>query len=274
MAGRDHEDEQGMPAPEADKRLEQEFLLPPVGTAGDPHRLPAGQAHQAAPELLGPGLVGDGVDFQISGHDDPLRRGAERDDPAGVLGRLHGEHRDPRQDAPHEGAHEPVAAEGAIRDPPVGDHRGDAPPLEAPEEVRPDLGLDGDEESGLHAGESPRHRAWKIEREVAVRHHRLDPVLDDPRSRRGHRGDHRVDLRPAPPHGVDQRDRRHHLPHRHRVDPAARLGREPRRPVAQALEQSHLRALRDEAPHDEHGRVQQHEEAQETRVEEVHVRSP
>ena len=137
------------------------------------------------------------------------------------------------------------------------------------QEVGPELGLHADEEAGPRRFQRAAHRAGQVEREVAVHRGAREPVGHDAGAGRRDRGDHDAELRPAPVDGLDQRHRRRRLPHRHRVDPAARLGGQPVAEPTEALRQV-VAVAGAPAAGQEDGQVREQPHAEDGGVERVH----
>ena len=122
--------------------FEDELLLAAMRAAGDPYRGGGREIKEALPDRRGVRLVRRGIVLDIPRDKHTLRRGAEGDDPACVLGRAHAVDRDRQQQVPHEPAHQTVAPERAVADDDPELEQLAADPLGAPEEVvarhRPD----------------------------------------------------------------------------------------------------------------------------------------
>ena len=152
-------------------------------------------------------------------------RGADLDEAAGRLLRLHTEAVDVGEHVAEEAARQPVARERPRRQPAV-DHRGpDAAGPAFAQQVRPDLGLHHQEQPRLDQVERPAHHQGRGRRGSRTRHRRrarcAAPAAAPTSSSSRRRGAARDGARAAPAmsgRAVSS------SPDRHGVDPDRRLG--------------------------------------------------
>ena len=151
-------------------------------------------------------------------------RGADLDEAAGRLLRLHAERVDVIEDAAEEAARQPVARKRPRRQPAV-DHRGpDAAGPAFAQQRRPDLGFHHQEQPRPDQVERPPHDQGQVEGKVedgiGVRHAAPRQLL------RRHRRGRDEQAQPGVPFAQrgDERPRGEQFAHRHGVDPDRRLG--------------------------------------------------
>jgi hypothetical protein len=167
--------------------------------------------------LRGGGSHGE---LDVSRHPDPIARKAEKSEPVGVEIGLDARQRDRAEDAAHERPDEAIAPERAVADPAVDDDHGNGAGFGLEEQVRPELGLDQDEERGLDRVHRAPHRRGKIERGVGDLRETARSRLREPLSRSRHRREEeesRGALHELPPGAARDAD----LPDRGGLDPEA-----------------------------------------------------
>ena len=203
-------------------------FLAAVGAARDPHEIVRAEAEERLPARVPDGAGTRSVlrlpvtTTRSAGAPSAMMRRASSSDCMAktVTSR---EHR------AHERPHQPIAPERAVGDAAVGDHARHAAAREGAQEVRPELRLHADEEARPHGAERAPHRARADRAESTGASRRARALAATMRAPVGVTvvtTSRSSGQRPRMPRTSGRGRRR--LAHRDGVDPAARLGGQPR----------------------------------------------
>ena len=222
MPRREHQDRVGHAGPQPQPGVDHRPLLAAM-RAGRHQDRSAGREAQQPQGVVAPGLrVRERrrrrVELQVAGHRDPVGRRAEIDEAPGRLVALGAAPVHVGEHPPEEPPHQAVARIRPVRDAPVDQHRPDPAPGATPQQIGPQLGVDGEEQHRAHAVEHAVDGGRQVQGEVEQPVDPLDAGPDRPARPGGGR-------QPQPMAGVAGAQPGHqgagglHLAHRHRVNP-------------------------------------------------------
>ncbi len=229
VARRDQQQGRGQRRLDATEDPQDHRFLALHGAAGDQHRPGRREAEIAQDAFARPRRRGGSarlqrVELEAAGDDDAIGGGADLDEAADRLLRLHAESVDVSEHVPEEAARQPVARERPRRQPAVHDRGLDATGSALAQQVRPDLGLHHQEQARLHqvqgaAYDQPEVEG-KVEDGIGVGHAAAGQLLCRHRRRRHEEPQPGMALA----QGGDERAGGQQLADRHGVDPDRRLG--------------------------------------------------
>ena len=138
---------------------EHQLLLAVHRAARHPQRAPGAAGVHEPHQALGRPARLDRVELEVAGDPHALGGRRHRADPLGVRLALHQEQVDLGEHRGEQAAHAPVARERARRDAAVHDRHARAAAARLVDQVRPQLGLDQQQQRGIHDLERAAHRS-------------------------------------------------------------------------------------------------------------------